>query len=260
MRRLVALSAACTLLLLSPAPAPACPTAQKLVEHLVDAHGGLGAWRSAPTVSFQDQWSQPEGEGGPPGRVVVEQGPRRAYIDYPGTDMSMAWDGQRAWSENWQNPAPPRFFALLNYHFANLPWLVHDPGVVLSEFGPRKLPNDPTEYFSVKITYEAGTGDTPDDYYRLYVHPDTHRLKATEYTVTYDALLPEGVDSTPANLLIYDEWQTVDGLLVPKHFTIYNPAGQVYFRCAFSDWSFSRGFDEGQMTPSANAVIDTSTP
>lgn len=231
-----------------------------LIDHLVKAHGGLETWSSAPTVSFEDEFRQGDAESGATSVVIVEQGRRRAYIDYPGTDMRIAWDGERAWSENWTSPRPPRFLALLNYHFANLPWLVHDPGVKLSEFGTRRLPGDPTEYFSVKITYEAGTGDTPKDYYRLYVHPDTHRLKATEYVVTYKALLPEGVEETPPNTLIYDEFETVDGLVVPKHYTIYNAAGEVYFRCAFRNWSFTEAFDEGRMSLPPGATVDTSTP
>ena len=243
-----------------PTSAPACPTPELLIQHMAQAHGGLEAWRAAPTVSFTDEFRQGDAETGRVSVVTVEQGLRRAYIDYPGTEMSLAWDGERAWSENWANPAPPRFYALLNYHFANLPWLAHDPGVVLSEFGTGTLPDDPTEYQTVKITYEAGTGDTPNDYYRLYVDPETHLLKAVDYIVTYKALLPEGVDSTPPNTLVFDEFQTVAGLVVPKHYTIYSAAGEVYFRCGFRDWSFERPFDESRMTPSESAVVDTSTP
>ena len=260
MRALLAPSLLFALLATAPPPAQACPTAELLIDHMVRAHGGLEAWRAAPTVRFTDEFRQGDSETGSPSVVTVEQGARRAYIDFPGTEMSMAWDGERAWSENWEHPAPPRFYALLNYHFANLPWLVHDPGVVLSEFGPGTLPGDPTEYLTVKITYETGTGDTPNDYYRLYVHPETHLLKATEYTVTYKALLPEGVEAMPPNRLVYDEFETVGGLVVPEHYTIYNTAGEVYFRCAFRDWSFARAFDESRMTPSEAAVIDTSTP
>ena len=47
--------------------------------------------------------------------------------------MRLAWDGRRAWSENWNAPYPPRFMALLNYYFLNLPWLTSDPGVILGD-------------------------------------------------------------------------------------------------------------------------------
>jgi hypothetical protein len=58
----------------------------------------------------------------------------------------MAWDGQTAWSENWNLPFPPLFAALLHYYFANLPWLTRDPGIRLASAGTAKLPGDATEY------------------------------------------------------------------------------------------------------------------
>lgn len=237
----------------------ACPTAQKLIEHMVAAHGGMDAWRSAPTVSFEDEFIPAGASEGFVSRVTVEQGSRRAYIDYAG-DMSLAWDGEKAWSRNWALPYPPRFLALLNYHFLNLPWLVEDPGVVLTEFGQRKLPGDDTDYFSIKVSYEDGVGDTSRDYYRLYVHPDTHVLHAVQYIVTYRSLLPEGVTETPANTLIYEEYETVDGLRVPTAYRIYVPDGSEYGASKIRAWSFDEPFDVARMTMPEDAVLDESTP
>lgn len=241
-------------------PATASPTAEEVVDAMIEAHGGMARWAAAPTVSFEDEFRPGEAEAGQPSRVTVEQGSRRAYIDFPGTDTRIAWDGERAWSENWPGPYPPRFLALLNYHFLNLPWLAKDPGVVLGAPGHARLPDDPTEYVTVKITYEPGVGDTPDDYYVLYVDPETHRLKATEYIVTYRALLPEGVEATEPHVLVYDEFATVDGLVVPTHYTIYKQDGSVYGTSAIRDWSFERPFDASRMTMPEGAVLDESTP
>ena len=165
-----------------------------VVARMIEAHGGLEKWRSAPTVSFEDTLQPPEG---PPltSRVSVEQRSRRAYLDFPEMGARMAWDGEKAWSENWQGPFPPRFYALLSYYFLNLPWLAADPGVNLSEPGTGKLWDDPTEYITVKMTFEPGVGDTPDDYYILYIDPDSYRLRAAELRVTYADILPPEVDA-----------------------------------------------------------------
>lgn len=237
-----------------------------LVEAMIEAHGGMEPWAAAPAVSWEDELRQGGAESGQPSRVSVEQGRRRAYIDYPGTGQSLAWDGERAWSRNWSSPAPPRFIALLNYHFLNLPWLARDPGVNLSEPGEARLwalPEDETVYRTVKLTYDAGVGDTPDDYYLLFIHPVTHQLAANEYIVTYEALLPEGVEQTPPHLLVYDEYETVEGLVVPSHYTIYEMGEEgpfVYASCDIRDWSFSRPFDASRMTLPEDAVIDESIP
>jgi hypothetical protein len=109
------------------------------------------------------------------------------------------------------------------------------------------------------MTFDPGTGDTPDDYYLLYIDPETHRLKATEYVVTYRAVLGEGEESTPPHLLVYDQWTEVEGLTVPTHYTIYEGAA-VYATNQIRDWSFTRPFDLSRMAMPEGAVVDTSTP
>ncbi len=236
------------------------PDAEWVIDRMIEAHGGMAAWASAPTVSFVDEFRPGEAESGMPSRVTVHQRSRRAYIDFPGTDMRMSWDGEKAWSENWALPYPPRFLALLNYYFLNLPWLTKDPGLNLPKPETDPIFDDPTEYITVRITFDPGVGDTPDDYYKIYVDPETYLMKATEYVVTYRALLPEGVESTPPHLLVFDEYDTVDGLVVPTHYTIYELDGAVYATCPVSEWSFSRPFDESRMVMPAGAVLDESTP
>jgi hypothetical protein len=227
----------------------------QIVQDMIAAHGGMEAWRNAPTVSFTDQW----GEERPAMAFVVEQGNRRAYFDIPDTDVSVAWDGEKAWSMNWPTQTPVRFLTLLNYYFINLPWLTQDPGVILTETGTGTLPGDPTEYATVMMTFQPGTGDTPDDYYRLYIDPDTKLLRACDYIVTYQELMDEGQTSTPEHCLIYDEMTTAGGLQVPSHFTIYE-GDQVYAACDITDYSLAKPFDTARMTMPEGAVVDTSTP
>jgi hypothetical protein len=227
----------------------------QIVQDMVAAHGGIDAWRKAPTVSFTDQW----GESSPRMNVVVEQSSRRAYFDMPGTATAGAWDGEKAWSVDWPTPTPVRFLALLNYYFVNLPWLTQDPGVILSEPGTGRLRDDPVEYVTVMMTFEPGTGDTPDDYYRLYIHPETKMLRACDYVVTYQALLEEGQTSTPEHCLVYDQITPVESVQVPSHFTIYE-ADQVYAECSISGYSLAKGFDESRMTMPEGAVVDTTSP
>ena len=239
------------------ADAPPALQGPQIVQDMVVAHGGIVAWRSAPTVSFEDEFNVP-GQPAQVSRVVVEQARRRAYIDM--TDgAKLAWDGEKAWSMGWQSPLPPRFLALLNYYFVNLPWLTQDPGVKLGEPGIGSLANDSTEYVTVMMTFEPGTGDTPDDYYRLYIDPATKRLKACAYVVTYQSILPGGLASSPEHVLVYDETASVGGLLVPIRYTIYSNDA-VYASCVLRDWAFDKPFDVSRMTVPEEAVLDTSTP
>lgn len=235
-------------------------TADQVVDAMIAAHGGMERWKNAPTVSFTDTWTMGGSSEGRTSRVMVEQGKRRATIDMVGSDARMAWDGTTAWSLDWQSPVPPRFLALLNYYFLDLPWLMKDPGVVLDAPGTRTLWDDPKIYTTIRVTFEPGTGDTPDDYYVLYIDPGTHRLHACEYIVTYADLLPPGVEHTPPHILVYDEYETVDGLLVPARFTIYQEDHSVYARCDVTDWSFTKPFDASRLIMPEGGKVDTSRP
>ncbi len=235
-------------------------TSREIIAAMISAHGGMEKWRAAPTVSFEDHFRPAGAASASASRVTVEQGLRRAYLDFPGTTTRLSWDGKQAWSENWQAPFPPRFLALLNYYFLNLPWLAMDPGVILGEPGKAKLWDDPVEYITVKMTFEAGVGDTPEDYYVLYIDPRSHRLKACEYIVTYASILPAGVAATPPHILVYDEFATVDGHVVPTRYSIYEKNHSLYATCEIRDWSFKKPFDATRMTMPEGAVIDSSSP
>jgi hypothetical protein len=232
----------------------------EIANRMIEAHGGLDPWKNAPTVSFTDEMIPAGMPAGLRGEVTVEQSRRRVYIEYPSMNMRLGWDGQQAWGENWSVPYPPRFLAQLNYYFLNLPWLTMDDGVVLGAPGSEKLWDDPVEYITIRMEFESGVGDTPDDYYVLYIHPENYLLKGCRYIVTYQALLPEGVESTPEHVLVFDRFQTVEGLVVPIHYSIYELDGTPYATCAIEDWSFSKPFDESKATAPEGAVIDRSTP
>ncbi|MFQ5512433.1 MAG: hypothetical protein ACE5EO_11365 [Candidatus Krumholzibacteriia bacterium] len=256
----LALAAGATLFVTASAGARSDPDAERIVKSMIRAHGGMGPWRSAPTVSFHDAF-QPAGAPAPlVSEVTVEQGPRRAYIDYPEMGMNLCWDGEKAWSVGWKLPYAPRFMALLNYYFVNLPWLTQDPGVLLGEVSSATLWDDPTSYITVRMTFEAGVGDTPDDYYVLYIDPKTHMLKGCRYVVTYESLLPEGMTQTPEHILVFDSFETVGGLAVPTHYTIYETDKKLYAECGFSKWSFTKPFDTARMTMAEGAVLDESKP
>ena len=234
--------------------------ARAVVGKMIEAHGGMDAWKRAPTVSFEDTWFAAGSDERTTSRVVVEQGARRAYVDFPASGATMSWDGKQAWSRNWDQPAPPRFIALLGYYFFNLPWLTLDPGVVLERPGTGKLWDDPANYITIRMSFAPGVGDTPDDYYILYIHPETYRLTACRYVVTYAELLPEGVRSSPEHILVYDTWETVDGLVVPTLVTVYERDKTPYYGCEIGAWSFRKAFDAQRMVMSDDAQLDTSKP
>ena len=235
-------------------------TGEEVVARMIEAHGGLEKWRAAPTVSYEATLLFTGFPSPLISRGIVQQRTRRAYLDFPEMGARLSWDGKQAWSENWQGPFPPRFYALHSYYLMNLPWLATDPGVNLSEPGTGRLWDDPIEYITVKLTFEPGVGDTPDDYYILYIHPSSYRLKAAELTVTYAAVLPPDADTSPPFVFVYEGFTIVDGLTVPTSASVYQKDRTAYGSYEWREWSFSEPFDESRMVMPSNAVLDTSSP
>jgi len=255
--RTLVLGAALVAALSAVAVAQSNEEALRIVAKMTDAHGGLERWQNAPSVSFRDSWTQPEAAEAMVSNVIVEQGSRRAHLAYPELPARIAWDGEVCWSLEWRG-GPPRFFVLLNYYFLNLPWVVHDPGVVLHEPERKQLWDDPTSYIAIRMTFAPGVGDTPDDYYVLYIDPETYRLHGCTYVVTYPGLVPEGMTHTPEHILIFEEFTTVSDLVVPTRFTIYQLDHRIYVRCSITKWSFSRPFDATLLEMPPGARVDAS--
>jgi hypothetical protein len=135
-----------------------------------------------------------------------------------------------------------------------------DPGVNISERSTARLWDDPTKYITVRMTFDPGVGDTPDDYYVLWIDPEALLLAGCSYVVTYTSLLPEGVEQTPEHILIFDGYTEADGLRVPTGYKIYEADRTLYGVCEVDNWSFSKPFDETRMTMPTGAVIDDSQP
>ena len=131
---------------------------------------------------------------------------------------------------------------------------------MLGEPGKQVLPQDPTEYISIRMGFEGNVGDTPDDYYVLFIDPETYRMHGCIYVVTYKDALPPGASISPEHLLIYDEFVQVDGLHMPSHYTIYDLDHQIYATCDVRDWSLRMPFDASRMQMPAAATLDTSQP
>ena len=113
-----------------------------------------------------------------------------------------------------------RFAALTWPYFLAAPFKLQDEGANLADGGLQPLTGEPEP--AVRLTFGAGVGDAPDDWYLAW-KDDQGRLAALAYIVTY---FP-GREPEP-HVAVYDEYQTVDGVALPKRITFY-------------DWSADRG-------------------
>ncbi len=246
---------------------------QQIIAKMIAAHGGLEKWRNSPSVSFHSHLKVNFGNNNWVPfweEATVDPISRRVYSKLPnpdGTHGLIAFDGKQAWSAgNLQgiSRAPARFTAWRNFYLFNLPWLTVDPGVNLSAVGRSKipvLPDDAKEYFTIKLTFESSAGDTPKDYYILYIDPDSYLLRASEYIMTYASMMQGGAEASPPSVFVWEKTEKVEGFVVPVRYTAYWKDKSVAVKDgAISHWSFRQPFDAARLVMPTDGKLDDSRP
>ncbi len=244
----------------------------RLVLEAIEAHGGLETWFSAPTSAYAWEYSNFDSNTRFESYLVADNQTRRIYHDLRmfGTpesveevDASFAWDGQEAWMSPADRQDPnPRFWATTGYYFESIPFVLADPGVRFAVYPPEELNGVPHD--RVMAYYDAGIGDSPGDTYTLYLHPQTRRVEAVLYTVTYGRAYEPSPDGPPppmnGTLFYYQDYTTVDGLTVPTRFRGYRyrdgVQGDLRNEAWASEISFREPFDESRLVMPEDARIE----
>ena len=187
----------------------------------MEAHGGLARWYRNGPLAFQFNY-QPLNDGIPRNTYQVANywtsQTRHQLVE--DTTIQYGWDGEQAWAypSDTLMPYNVRFWSLTPYYFVGIPFVLGDEGINLELTGEDSWEDQ--VYELVKVTYDQGVGDAPDDYYIIYIHPTTHRVGAIRYVVSYPAYFSEGKHS-PEKLMAYDDAQTVEGIHLPQRYRTF---------------------------------------
>ena len=184
---------------------PTSPPAS-FADRMVAAHGGPG-WYEQPAIA-SDLEVEFGGAVVLAGAMVFEPRTGRCRIDLADGGV-MLFDGREAWATG--GVPMPRFHVLTWPYFLGVPWKLGDPGAALAVEHDRPLGGVP--HPTARLTFAAGTGDTPDDWYVLYADPQSHRLAGLAYIVTYGKTRAEAEEHP--SLALYGDWTEVAGLLLP---------------------------------------------
>jgi len=239
-------------------------TADQLAAKMIEAHGGMERWEKSSIIHFNQSMVAP-GQDDPWVSVeTIEQGDRRVYQEWPLDGARIVYDGTEVWSTGWIRANPPKFMVHLAYYFICLPWLTQDPGVNLEYTGMGKFPTAEKDYHQLRMTFDAGVGDSPDDYYVIFIDPESYRMIGTEFVVTYGAMLdlfnlpPDKTFLGPL-FKVYEDYTEVDDMVLPKRYKTYTPDGTMYGDHLVSNYRFDGVFDEVLMRKPAGAVVDRSS-
>lgn len=177
----------------------------KVLQQAIEAHGGFDRWHAMQTWAYSIERNEKNE------RHFIDLKTRKVLIKQD--DFTVGFDGEEVWiTPNLAafGKGSPRFFHNLYWYFHAFPFVMTDPGINYEVLPPEVMKGK--KYDAVKITYNQGVGDAPDDEYIAHFDPETHQMYLLLYTVTYF----NGKPGDKYNAIIYDDWKDVNGLLVPN--------------------------------------------
>jgi hypothetical protein len=173
---------------------------------IFETHGGMNNWRSAKVLSFN------KGEEA----HTVDLQTRKTVVNHP--DYSLGFEGKEVWlsEENKGDyKGNPEFYYNLYFYFYAMPFVLADDGIIYEKVDG--ITFEDVTYPGYKISYEANIGTSPDDNYIVYYNPKNYQMEWLAYTVTFNSKEP----SNRYNLIRYNAWESVEGLILPKEITWY---------------------------------------
>ena len=233
--------------------------ARAQIDRSIEAHGGLKKWQSFASVEYDLIYERPNGEKRD--HQLFDLRSRNGLItadEYTlGASKGEVWIKPRL---DALGVTPPRFYMWTPFYFFAMPFVFADPGVKQESLGRQTFQGQ--AYDVVKITYESGVGDSPDDFYIAYLDPVSGRLKLAVYIVTYPSLRKgKPLEELEQHAIVFEEWQEADGLTVPKaaaYFDWKNETieGEALGRLRFANVQFSTtALDTSKFAKPADAVV-----
>lgn len=175
------------------------------ITKVFNAHGGIDTWNRMKSLSFTME--KPNGKE----VTTTNLRTRAERIDTPtyslGSDGHLLWVNEKG-DEAYKGNA--KFYKGLMMYFYAMPFIVGDDGIIYEEAKPLEF--EGTSYPGILISYEAGVGASPDDQYVIYYDETTGQMQWLGYTVTFG----KDEKSTEFHYIRYNNWHTVNGLVLPK--------------------------------------------
>lgn len=181
------------------------------ISKVFKAHGGFDQWSEMKSLVFTM-----EKESGDE-VTTTDLRNRKSLIKMP--KHIIGFNGKDVWlkqKDTTQYKGKPRFYYNLMFYFYAMPFILGDDGIIYEDV--KGLTFNGTTYPGIKIAYEAGVGESPEDEYILYYHPETYQMEWLAYTVTFFT----NEKGKEFHFIKYSAWQEVDGLLLPETLTWYN--------------------------------------
>lgn len=165
-----------------------------IVWQAMEAHGGLDNWYSNGPLSFHFNYVPLDGSTVRNTFQTIDTWSNKArHQNVADPSQEFGWTGSESWKQVKDSTAFPfdmTFWALTPYYFLGQPFALDGEGINLEKLADKS--HKGKTYDTVKVTFEAGTGSSPDDYYVLYFGKTDHKLAVIRYIVSYPEYFEKG--------------------------------------------------------------------
>ena len=178
------------------------------ITKVFDAHGGLDNWNAMKSLEFT--MKKPNGDE----ITTTDLKNRKSLIEMP--KHTIGFNGEAVWLKNKDTATykgNPRFYYNLMFYFYAMPFVLADDGIMYEDVAALEF--EGKSYPGIKISYQSGVGESPEDEYILYYDPDTHKMEWLGYTVTYFSK----EKSIEFHFIRYSGWQSIEGFILPETLT-----------------------------------------
>jgi len=149
--------------------------------------------------------------------VTLSSDSRYARIDKKDGSTIIVRDDMVYASPALKDDKSVRFAAYTWSYFFMLPYKLSDDGTKWSSY--TSMAESESSMDAMKLSFESGTGDAPDDWYIVYADEKLHQLTHAAYIVTAGASQEEAEEDPHA--IAYDEYSVVQGVPIAQKWTFW---------------------------------------
>ncbi len=188
---------------------------------------------------------------------TVYMSPDGGMVRMEDSSKVMIWDGHNAYTSDSSAKSMKRTrFDLLTWsYFFAAPYKLSDPGTRFEDQGTRNLNGTP--FNAGLLTFDKGTGDSPDDWYVVYATQEEHLLAGMAYIVTYRTAKKDAEKDPHA--ITYEAYTDVQGIPISTqwNFWSWNESGdlnRLLGSGVISQVEFKK-VEEDLFKPSSNLIL-----
>ena len=133
--------------------------------------------------------------------------------------MTLLYDGEKVLQQPIDKDYPKARFDMFTWqYFFMAPFKFTDPGTNWESLEDGK--SGGKTYTRGKLTFDAGTGDAPDDWYIAYQDKETEMLAGLAYIVTYYGPKEDAEENPHA--ITYHNYQRINGVPIATNWKFWN--------------------------------------